>query len=250
MDADESVGDDAAADARGADGVADHAAADALERRVHAFRHDRAHAGGEAGGARPLDRNGPERTDPVVVAHGRRADRADPGPARELEEGRADAAVGRRDERRAPRPEARRAVQHLVRGHVVEHDRDRHPVLDAVGDGHEVLRAPRQVLRVATVDGERRHALADAEVGDAGSHGIHHADDLVAGDEWHARGVEVAAPAHEDVGGSDAAGGDANARLPRRRLAQGELHGLEDVRASRSSQHHGAVGVHAGPNIP
>jgi hypothetical protein len=160
---------------------------------------------GEVGGA-IVQRLRTQRADRVVVARRGGADDPDPGVPGQLDQGRADTAVGAEDEDRAAPADPRHAVQHLPGGDAVDHDRLGGGGVDAVGDTDQVGGSDEDRGGPAADLGDGRDAGADQRGVRAGADLDDPADQVVAGDERERRLVVVLAAAHLLLGERHAAG--------------------------------------------
>ena len=114
-----------------------------------------------------------------------------------------------------------RAVDGLVRRHVVQDERRRLRVVDPRGHRDELARADDDPLGVPPVDDQRGSPLADAEARD-GSADFHHlADHLVPRDEGQRRREDVASAAHGEVRAAHAARAHAQPHLARAKVRVG-----------------------------
>jgi hypothetical protein len=139
----------------------------------------------------------------LVVARGRRADHLRAGGPGELDEDRADTAVGAVHQDGLPRPDTRLAVQHLPGGDAVEHQGLRLRRADPGRHLHHVRRVDEHVAGPAADLEQGGHPGAGQARFDARPGRQHRPDHVVTGDEGEGRLVVVALPAHLLLGEGD-----------------------------------------------
>ncbi len=124
--------------------------------------------------------------------------------ARELRRGDADAAAGAVNEHRLSRGKIGETIEREVGGEVVDRNRRRLCVVEAVGNGEGKVRRHDDAIRVAAEAGEGDDAIARAMRRHARSNRIDDARDFVADDDRRLRRVRIESDPREDVGEVDA----------------------------------------------
>jgi hypothetical protein len=136
----------------------------------------------------------------------------------ELQKCRADAASGAVNQHALSRDHLRRAMQHLVRGDVVEDQADRLGGIDAGRHRNQIPLRQADVLRVRAEDRQRGDELAWLDFANAAADSVDDADNIPARREGYARRLGMDAFAHHHVRQRDARGQHLHARFTVLRL--------------------------------
>src|SRR5215211_3272669 len=133
------------------------------------------------------------------------------------------------------------AVQHLVGGDVVEHQRHRLAGIDSRGHGIQLLHRQDDVLAVAPIEGKGRDSLPGLQSRGVRAQSLHYADNGVTGSERRPRAARIAPAPDVHIGEPHVGSQDLDEYLPADWRRQLVLDDLQNLRPSGVTNHYMSV---------